>query len=166
MFWSSTYYALTAWSKPMHMCRYSATVWEWSHLARKVTHKDEVDDGKDLCTFNSFQYWRVPLPELDLLLLQSGNLFGPNGEPTPCQRLLLWCHGVSTHHGTLMQEVATDTAHQSNRYKSIQCRHMGGSAPHQCTRKPWWHTIEQLGLLNSNFHNAHHTLGLPSGAEF
>eukprot|EP00063_Salmo_salar_P052851 XP_014027686.1 PREDICTED: carnosine N-methyltransferase-like isoform X2 [Salmo salar] len=45
----------------------------------EVTHKD--DDGNDLCTFNSFQYWRVPLPELDISLLQNGNLSGSNGEP-------------------------------------------------------------------------------------
>ncbi|KAJ8380729.1 hypothetical protein SKAU_G00015070 [Synaphobranchus kaupii] len=27
----------------------------------------------DLCTFNSFQYWRVPLPEVDLSLLQTSD---------------------------------------------------------------------------------------------
>ncbi|XP_028852084.1 uncharacterized protein C9orf40 homolog [Denticeps clupeoides] len=31
-----------------------------------VTRKEE----DDLCTFNSFQYWRVPVPELDMSLLQ------------------------------------------------------------------------------------------------
>uniref|UniRef100_UPI0037E72AC0 uncharacterized protein C9orf40 homolog n=1 Tax=Semicossyphus pulcher TaxID=241346 RepID=UPI0037E72AC0 len=33
---------------------------------------DEVTNAED-CTYNSFQYWRVPLPELDLSLLEDTN---------------------------------------------------------------------------------------------
>uniref|UniRef100_A0A3Q1BGU9 Putative WW-binding domain-containing protein n=1 Tax=Amphiprion ocellaris TaxID=80972 RepID=A0A3Q1BGU9_AMPOC len=29
-----------------------------------------LDTNTDDCTYNSFQYWRVPLPELDLSLLE------------------------------------------------------------------------------------------------
>lgn len=40
-----------------------------------VTHKHENGEGgNDFSTFNSFQYWRVPLPELDLSLIQTENL--------------------------------------------------------------------------------------------
>ncbi|XP_056232577.1 uncharacterized protein wu:fa19b12 [Seriola aureovittata] len=38
--------------------------------------KDKAADGDtstEDCTFNSFQYWRVPLPELDLSLLEDVN---------------------------------------------------------------------------------------------
>lgn len=39
-----------------------------------VTHKDnekaDEDSNTEDCTYNSFQYWRVPLPELDLSLLE------------------------------------------------------------------------------------------------
>ncbi|KAL0979668.1 hypothetical protein UPYG_G00188030 [Umbra pygmaea] len=45
------------------------------------THKDDADVGNELCTFNSFQYWRVPLPELDLSLLQIDNTSGTNRIP-------------------------------------------------------------------------------------
>lgn len=31
----------------------------------------EAPTDDDLSTFNSFQYWRVPLPEVDLSLLQT-----------------------------------------------------------------------------------------------
>uniref|UniRef100_A0A3B4XSL2 Putative WW-binding domain-containing protein n=1 Tax=Seriola lalandi dorsalis TaxID=1841481 RepID=A0A3B4XSL2_SERLL len=31
------------------------------------------DTSTEDCTFNSFQYWRVPLPELDLSLLEDVN---------------------------------------------------------------------------------------------
>ncbi|KAI5091341.1 hypothetical protein C0J45_18547 [Silurus meridionalis] len=34
-----------------------------------VTHPDDIED--DLCAFNSFQFWRTPLPQLDLSLLDS-----------------------------------------------------------------------------------------------
>lgn len=30
-----------------------------------------ADDGDELCAFNSFQFWRTPLPALDLSLLDS-----------------------------------------------------------------------------------------------
>lgn len=35
----------------------------------KVTRPDDNDD--ELCSFNSFQFWRTPLPALDLSLLDS-----------------------------------------------------------------------------------------------
>ncbi|KAG9331520.1 hypothetical protein JZ751_018923 [Albula glossodonta] len=42
----------------------------------------ETPAGDDLCSFNSFQYWRVPLPELDMSLLQAdGDTGEPSGEP-------------------------------------------------------------------------------------
>lgn len=33
----------------------------------------EVDVSTEDCTYNSFQYWRVPLPELDLSLLEEAS---------------------------------------------------------------------------------------------
>ncbi|XP_037633268.1 uncharacterized protein wu:fa19b12 [Sebastes umbrosus] len=40
-----------------------------------VTPKDkaEEDTNSEDCTFNSFQYWRVPLPELNLSLLEDAS---------------------------------------------------------------------------------------------
>ncbi|XP_074527329.1 uncharacterized protein LOC141791039 [Halichoeres trimaculatus] len=36
----------------------------------KNTDKTDGDTNVEDCTYNSFQYWRVPLPELDLSLLE------------------------------------------------------------------------------------------------
>ncbi|KAM8760000.1 uncharacterized protein AB9X84_008222 [Acanthopagrus schlegelii] len=36
----------------------------------QVNDKAEEDTNTEDCTYNSFQYWRVPLPELDLSLLE------------------------------------------------------------------------------------------------
>ncbi|KAM6931407.1 uncharacterized protein FYW49_003283 [Xenentodon cancila] len=35
--------------------------------------KTEENEHKEDCTYNSFQYWRVPLPELDLSLLEDAS---------------------------------------------------------------------------------------------
>lgn len=35
----------------------------------QVTRPDDIED--ELCAFNSFQFWRTPLPALDLSLLDS-----------------------------------------------------------------------------------------------
>ncbi|XP_035813371.2 uncharacterized protein C9orf40 homolog isoform X1 [Amphiprion ocellaris] len=47
---------------------------EYSQGPETVTNKDndtsDRDTNTDDCTYNSFQYWRVPLPELDLSLLE------------------------------------------------------------------------------------------------
>ncbi|KAI5625266.1 hypothetical protein C0J50_15125 [Silurus asotus] len=37
--------------------------------SKQVTRPDDIED--DLCAFNSFQFWRTPLPQLDLSLLDS-----------------------------------------------------------------------------------------------
>lgn len=46
----------------------------------KSTDKTDEDTTVEDCTYNSFQYWRVPLPELDLSLLEDtgGNSQTPN----------------------------------------------------------------------------------------
>uniref|UniRef100_A0A3Q3G8R6 Putative WW-binding domain-containing protein n=1 Tax=Labrus bergylta TaxID=56723 RepID=A0A3Q3G8R6_9LABR len=36
-------------------------------------HGADADTDAEDCTYNSFQYWRVPLPELDLSLLEDNN---------------------------------------------------------------------------------------------
>ncbi|KAM7018188.1 uncharacterized protein LKV04_002712 [Tautogolabrus adspersus] len=41
-------------------------------LPKSNNEADEDTNAED-CTFNSFQYWRVPLPELDLSLLEDNN---------------------------------------------------------------------------------------------
>ncbi|XP_072520953.1 uncharacterized protein [Salminus brasiliensis] len=43
---------------------------EEKRLDKAMHSDDEVDCSEDrLCTFNSFQFWRAPLPEVDLSLL-------------------------------------------------------------------------------------------------
>lgn len=50
-----------------------------------VTHKHENgEEGNDFSTFNSFQYWRVPLPVLDLSLIQTENM-GNTKKLTPAK---------------------------------------------------------------------------------
>ncbi|KAK2837527.1 hypothetical protein Q5P01_014739 [Channa striata] len=39
----------------------------------KATEQTDADSNAEDCTYNSFQYWRVPLPELDLSLLEDAN---------------------------------------------------------------------------------------------
>lgn len=39
----------------------------------KANDKANEDKNTEDCTYNSFQYWRVPLPELDLSLLEDAN---------------------------------------------------------------------------------------------
>ncbi|XP_076587423.1 uncharacterized protein LOC143321149 [Chaetodon auriga] len=43
------------------------------------TAKDKADEDTSAedCTYNSFQYWRAPLPELDLSLLEDANDHSP-----------------------------------------------------------------------------------------
>uniref|UniRef100_A0A4W6FTV7 Putative WW-binding domain-containing protein n=1 Tax=Lates calcarifer TaxID=8187 RepID=A0A4W6FTV7_LATCA len=43
---------------------------EAAGLYRKTTQVADGDTNTEDCTYNSFQYWRVPLPELDLSLLE------------------------------------------------------------------------------------------------
>ncbi|XP_060893730.1 uncharacterized protein wu:fa19b12 [Labrus mixtus] len=39
----------------------------------KSNDEADADTNAEDCTYNSFQYWRVPLPELDLSLLEDNN---------------------------------------------------------------------------------------------
>ncbi|XP_033181284.1 uncharacterized protein C9orf40 homolog [Mastacembelus armatus] len=39
----------------------------------KANDKADADMNTEDCTYNSFQYWRVPLPELDLSLLEDAS---------------------------------------------------------------------------------------------
>ncbi|XP_040928342.1 uncharacterized protein wu:fa19b12 isoform X2 [Betta splendens] len=39
----------------------------------KAKDESDADTNTEDCTFNSFQYWRAPLPELDLSLLQDAS---------------------------------------------------------------------------------------------
>ncbi|XP_020488695.1 uncharacterized protein C9orf40 homolog [Labrus bergylta] len=39
----------------------------------KSNNEADADTDAEDCTYNSFQYWRVPLPELDLSLLEDNN---------------------------------------------------------------------------------------------
>ncbi|KAJ8006025.1 hypothetical protein DPEC_G00123970 [Dallia pectoralis] len=48
---------------------------------REISKDDDADDS-DLCTFNSFQFWRVPLPEIDLSIVQINYSSGPIEGPT------------------------------------------------------------------------------------
>lgn len=47
----------------------------------KATDKAGEDNNTEDCTYNSFQYWRVPLPELNLSLLKDVNHFQSKEEP-------------------------------------------------------------------------------------
>ncbi|CAI5650867.1 unnamed protein product [Oreochromis niloticus] len=40
---------------------------------QKADDKADEDANTEDCTYNSFQYWRVPLPELDLSLLEDAS---------------------------------------------------------------------------------------------
>lgn len=44
-----------------------------SEIVPEDKEKAEVDVNTEDCTYNSFQYWRVPLPELDLSLLEEAS---------------------------------------------------------------------------------------------
>lgn len=44
-----------------------------SETVPKANDEADADSTTEDCTFNSFQYWRVPLPELDLSLLEDAN---------------------------------------------------------------------------------------------
>lgn len=44
-----------------------------SETASKANDEVDADSTTEDCTFNSFQYWRVPLPELDLSLLEDAS---------------------------------------------------------------------------------------------
>lgn len=55
---------------------YKENLWVWFGLLNvtvpSLSHPSQGDEdaNADDCTYNSFQYWRVPLPELDLSLLE------------------------------------------------------------------------------------------------
>ncbi|XP_061585908.1 uncharacterized protein wu:fa19b12 [Cololabis saira] len=54
-------------------------------IAPALNKKTEADEHKEDCTYNSFQYWRVPLPELDLSLLEdSSDHSQTKGNATVC----------------------------------------------------------------------------------
>ncbi|XP_044053136.1 uncharacterized protein wu:fa19b12 [Siniperca chuatsi] len=53
--------------RPREDCAGSETV------IPKANDKADEDINTEDCTYNSFQYWRVPLPELDLSLLEDAN---------------------------------------------------------------------------------------------
>lgn len=44
-----------------------------SEVVSKANDEADADRTTEDCTFNSFQYWRVPLPELDLSLLEDAH---------------------------------------------------------------------------------------------
>ncbi|XP_059193866.1 uncharacterized protein wu:fa19b12 [Centropristis striata] len=46
-----------------------------TETACKANDKTDEDSNPEDCSYNSFQYWRVPLPELDLSLLDDANDF-------------------------------------------------------------------------------------------
>lgn len=43
------------------------------HFYLSVPFQADEDANTEDCTYNSFQYWRVPLPELDLSLLEDAS---------------------------------------------------------------------------------------------
>lgn len=43
------------------------------HFCLYLPFQTDDDTNTEDCTYNSFQYWRVPLPELDLSLLEDVN---------------------------------------------------------------------------------------------
>ncbi|XP_054467561.1 uncharacterized protein wu:fa19b12 [Anoplopoma fimbria] len=47
----------------------------------KANHEADEDHDTEDCTFNSYQFWRVPLPELDLSLLDDANHSQSKDEP-------------------------------------------------------------------------------------
>lgn len=64
----------------------------------QVTRPDDNDD--ELCSFNSFQFWRTPLPALDLSLLDSlstTELSEDSSLKDTMEEMETWCSNMSLH---------------------------------------------------------------------
>lgn len=62
-----------------------------SSIGKKRTRDDEEKVDADVktedCTYNSFQYWRVPLPQLDLSLLEEASSHSKTEDKSKCKNV-------------------------------------------------------------------------------